>query len=78
MAGLIGLGQAYKQQAEQSLDTVVGLETRRNEEQRMAEAAKVQGAASGAVSGALIGSQVAPGIGTAVGAAIGLLSSRLF
>lgn len=85
MSGLIGLGQTYREQAEGLASKSAGLETQRNQENRMIDSAQKQQmfslGTSGAIAGAYFGAQ-AGGIGgppgALIGAGIGLLAGRLF
>lgn len=85
MAGLIGLGRQYVQQAEAASSTAAGLEARRNQENEMMRQADqaqlvsygTQGAVIGGMAGAKAGATFGPQ-GAAIGAAIGLLAARLF
>lgn len=74
MQGLIGAGQGYRRMADAALGQAAELETVRQNDNRMAKAARKQsqigGAASGAATGAYIGSAF-PGWGTAIGAGVG-------
>ena len=79
MSGLVGLGAAYRQQGEQMLSAASGLETRRKEEQKMAEMAKTQNMISGGTTGAMLAMGAGAGpAGIALAAGIGLLSGSLF
>jgi len=78
MAGLIGLGQNYRQQAQALAGQSDELKFRREQENQMIKNAKIQRQASLTATGAMVGTEISPGWGTLIGAGIGLIAGELF
>jgi len=85
MAGLISVGQNYKDQAKSGLQTVSTMERGREAVGDNLEAAeksqKMSAAGTGAGMGAMIGMQagsVGGPMGAAIGLGVGLIASELF
>ncbi|TQE98721.1 MAG: bacteriocin [Spiribacter salinus] len=86
MAGLIGLGQNYRQQALGGLQQVASMERNRehanDQLEQQESAAKMSAIGTGASTGAMIGMEagMAGGgpVGAAIGAGVGLLASSIF
>lgn len=85
MAGLIGVGQQYKNQAKQGMQQAAGLEQAREmtgenikqAEKGMTMSAVGTGAGIGMMAGMQAGSVGGPA-GALIGAGVGLLASELF
>lgn len=85
MAGLIGLGQNYRNQAMKGLSQVAQMERNREQTNDRIEQQDQQGRMSaigtGAVSGAMIGAKmggVTGPVGALIGAGVGLLADSIF
>ncbi len=78
MAGLIGLGQNYKQQGIQSLSRVSDLKRQREQTNDRIEQQDKQQTMSAVGTGASIGTMIKPGVGTLVGAGVGYLADSMF
>lgn len=81
MAGLIGLGQTYRQQATALASQSDELKFRREQENQMMENAKKQRQAGLVATGAVVGAEAGSGAGpwgAIIGAGIGFLAGELF
>ena len=77
MAGLIGTGTTYRQQAEALASRSDDLSQRRKEENEMIDQADKQQKISLTTTGAMVGTEISPGWGTLIGAGIGYLAGEL-
>lgn len=73
---LVGLGQAYKDDALTLFRERARQEQRRKEANEAIETQKKVGQASLAATGATIGTEISPGWGTVIGGAIGLIAGE--
>lgn len=78
MAGLIGLGQNYKQQGIESLSRTSDLKRQREQTNDQIEQQEKQQTMSAVGTGASIGTAIAPGVGTVIGAGVGYLADSMF
>ena len=78
MAGLIGLGQNYRQQATALAGQSDELKFRREQENQMMKNAKTQRQASLTATGAVVGAEAGGPWGALIGAGVGLIAGELF
>ena len=77
MAGLIGLGQTYRQQATALASQSDELKFRREQENQQIKNARTQRQASLTATGAVVGAEAGGPWGALIGAGIGLLAGSL-